>query len=484
MHMLVMGDFSGRSNRGVTASTDVGERPLVRIDIDVFDDALRRLSPSLNIPGNGNIALRFSHPDDFHPDTLFQNIECFRALRDIRRRLLDPATFTQAANDLRHHTPSPDGIATTTAAAAKDTPPEESQASMFERLLGKPSQPTATHGDAHQPPVNIDQFISDLVAPYIVAATDTSQSHYVAAIDEAISDLMRQLLHHPDFQALEAAWRSVHRLVTQWEGDHVPELYMLDVSKNELHNHIAAAGADLSQTGLYKRLVEEGIGTLGGEPWSLIIGNYSFNADTQDLQLLAALGAIASQAGGPFLAAAHPSLVGCRSLIDTPDSRDWTIEDADSVAHWQALRQSSVAQWIGLALPRVLLRLPYGKDTDPLEHFDFEEFGAQRDHEAYLWGNPAFACALLIGMAFQARGWSMTPGDILDIDDLPVHIYKQDGTKNAMACAEIFLTERSAHEILNMGLMPLVSYRNRNVARVLRFQSIAEPARALAGAWG
>ena len=481
MRMLVMGDFSGRSNRGITTPTDVGERPLVPIDIDVFDDVLRRLSPSLNIPGNGDIALRFSHLDDFHPDALFHNTECFRALRDIRRRLLNPATFTQAANDLRHHAPSPDGIAATTA-VANDTHPEESQASMFERLLGKPSQPTAAHGDAHHPPVNIDQLITDLVAPYIVAATDTSQSHYVAAVDEAIADLMRQLLHHPEYQTLEAAWRSIYRLVTQWEGDHVPQLYMLDVSKNELRDHIGA-GTELSQTGLYKRLVEEGIGTLGGEPWSLIIGNYSFNTDAQDLQLLAALGAIASQAGGPFLAAAQPSLIGCRSLIDTPDSRDWTIEDADSVARWQALRQSSVAPWIGLALPRVLLRLPYGKDTDPLEHFDFEELGPQRDHEAYLWGNPAFACALLIGMAFQARGWSMTPGDILDMDDLPVHVYKEDDTKKAMACTETFLTERSAHEMLNMGLMPLVSYRNRNVARVLRFQSIAEPARALAGAW-
>ena len=221
----------------------------------------------------------------------------------------------------------------------------------------------------------------------------------------------------------------------------------------------------------------------GGEPWSVLVGDYSFTTEAQNLSLLAALGAIASQAGGPFLAAADASMLGCRSLLETPDPRDWKVKDKQAEQAWQTLRQSSVAEWIGLAQPRILLRLPYGKTSDPLEYFDFEELRPQHAHEDYLWGNPAFACALLIAMAFQTKGWSMQPGDYLDVEDLPAFTFEEEGEAKMMACAELFLIERAAEAMLDRGVMPMISYRNRNAVRLMRFQSIAEPLKALSGSW-
>jgi type VI secretion system protein ImpC len=261
-------------------------------------------------------------------------------------------------------------------------------------------------------------------------------------------------------------------------------LHLLDVTKAELMACVQAARGNLESTALYRLLVERAGGTLGGEPWSLLMGDYTFGAAGEELELLAALGALGSQAGAPFLAAASPSLLGCASLVDTPDPHDWRSLDGEALRGFGALRRSAAAPWIGLALPRILLRLPYGKSTDPVEQLEFEELPPARNHEAYLWGNPALACAQLIGQSFLARGWDMEPGDAQDLDDLPAHVFQQDGERHLQPCAEVLLTERAGEAILSHGLMALLSYKNRNAVRLMRFQSIAQPSSPLAGPWG
>ena len=154
----------------------------------------------------------------------------------------------------------------------------------------------------------------------------------------------------------------------------------------------------------HRLLVEKGVGTTGGEPWSLLVGQFTFGTSESDVTLLAALGAVASRAGGPFVAAAHANVTGCDSFERSPDPAAWKALGPDDDRRWQALRHDPSARWIGLALPRVLLRLPYGARTDEIDQFEFEELPPGGDHEAYLWGNPAVACAMLIGKAFTERG--------------------------------------------------------------------------------
>jgi len=485
MRILLMGDFRGRRSLGTENAADLGSRRTVSVDIDSFEQRLSQFAPRLRLPastpGASASEIAFDRLEDFHPDRLYQRLDLFRSLRDTRARLQAPATFAQAAAELRGESAAPPQPAP----GSKQSGSGEDDAAMLERLLGRsaggPDAPAAKGSAGH---VDIAELVRRIVAPHIVPAAPALQDQYLNWVDAATSEQLRAVLHEPAFQALEALWRSVRWLVGSLELGPSLQLHLLDVTQAELAAHLQAAREDLSSCALYRMLVEDAGGTPGTAPWSLLVGDYTFGSTEDDLELLAALGALGSQAGSPFLAAADASLLGCASLVSAPDPRDWHIADAEPEHRFQALRASGVAPWIGLALPRILLRLPYGKNTDRVEPLDFEELAPQRSHEHYLWGNPALACALLIGQAFLAQGWDMEPGDALDLEDLPAHVFEQDGERHLQPCAEVLLTERAGEAILRRGLMPLLSYKNRNAARLMRFQSIADPCAALSGPWG
>jgi type VI secretion system protein ImpC len=179
-----------------------------------------------------------------------------------------------------------------------------------------------------------------------------------------------------------------------------------------------------------------------------------------------------------------PRLMGCESMAATPDPDDWKkpLDKADAEA-WRQLRHHPDARWLGLAMPRFLLRLPYGRKTSPMEALDFEEMPQAPAHEAYLWGSPAVACACLIGQAFNRRSWQMHPGLVSEVDGLPVHTYRQGSESLMTPPAETWLTDRAAERIADEGVMPLASSKNGDSALLMRFQSVADPPAPLAGPW-
>lgn len=464
MRLLVMGDFSGRAPAGPLA-----RRPVHRVDLDKLDQVLARCAPALELTLDGAPAsLRFQCLDDFHPDQLYQQADTFQLLRSQRQRLNCPASFAAAAAQMQ----PPPAPTATPAPSAPAAPP--AGGGDFASLLGGAVRPAAGRND-------FDALVKALVG--VVPGTDTRQSSYLAAADTVIGQRMRALLHTPAFQQLEAAWRGVHTLVTGLELDCGLELYLVDIGKDELAADLQAAGAQLQHSALYQLLVEQPRQAPDGAPWSILVGNYRFDAGEQDVQLLSSLAALASQAGAPFLAGAHDSVLGCGQLAVTPDPDGWQAVAPATTERWQALRASPHARWLGLALPRMLLRLPYGKQTDRIDHFNFEEADGQPEHEHYLWGNAAFGLALLLGQSFNAEGWDMEPGDRLALDDLPAHTFRRDGEAQMQACAETWLSDRAAEAMLQHGLMPLRSLRNRNAAHLQRCQSLAQPPQALAGPW-
>jgi type VI secretion system protein ImpC len=266
---------------------------------------------------------------------------------------------------------------------------------------------------------------------------------------------MRALLHHPKFQALEAAWRGLYFLTRRLETHEYLKVYIMDLPQEEL-----ATPAGLAT--LQRAAVEEASGTFGGEPWAAIAGLYYFPPG--DEAVLTQIAGIARKAEAPFLAGVAPNVVGLTHMFSN-------------------LRRSADARWVGLALPRFLLRLPYGKDTDAAETFAFEEMPSPPEHERYLWGHPAIALAYLLGAAYTREGWSLRPGVVSDIDNLPLHVYKQDGEPQLKPCAEILLTEDAAETLLERGLMPVASVKGTDRVKLVRFQSVAEPPASLAGKW-
>lgn len=485
MRLLLMGDFSNGA-----PATPLARRAALQVDVDNLDQAIARLAPALSLPLDSALDGADAPPvdvhlgalDDFHPDQLFQTA-AFQALREQRERLKNPATFAAAAAPMRAGAASIRSAAhpasTTTTTTTPATPADIDSGADFASLLGgtaqRASAPRTTGTD-------FDAMIRQLVGT--VPGADPMLPAYIAATDAVIGRRMRALLHDPAFQRLEAAWRGAHLLVSGLRLDHELQLHIVDIGKQELRDEIErvrAAGGDLRQSALYPLLVDAAGGDAKRAPWSALIGQYSFGPGADDVQLLAAMGALAAQAGAPFIAAASETLLGCADIAAHPDPADWQALEPEAASRWQALRASPAAGWLGLALPRMLLRLPYGKQSDALDQFEFEEYDG--DHAGYLWGNPACACALLLGRSFEEQGWDMRPGDDLELDDLPAHTVRRDGVAAMQACAENFLSERAGEAILAQGLMPLLSFKNRNAARLLRSQSLASPPQPLSGPW-
>src|SRR5262249_5954686 len=145
------------------------------------------------------------------------------------------------------------------------------------------------------------------------------------------------------------------------------------------------AATPLDATATYKRLVEATVGTEGGQPWALLVGDFTFEPTLRDVALLWRLGQLARLADAPLVAAVSPRFVRCDSLAGTPDPDDWG--EPPAVEGWSDLRRSDEARYLGLALPRMILRAPYGPESLPIETFSFEEFPEPPAHGSYLWGN-------------------------------------------------------------------------------------------------
>jgi type VI secretion system protein ImpC len=439
--ILVLGNFSGQEYEEGVAKP-ISQRTIHALDIDTFAAVLGRIRPQIHlgaVGGSGAIPeVAISEIDDFHPDSLYRNLEIFRSLREMRRRLLDPATF---------------------AAAAAELMPNFTKAS--------------TGDDTGSVGGGFSAFIRDLVAPHIIPDADPRQEVYVELLDEAIRTQMSAVLHAPSFQAVESAWRGLDWLLTELEFGEELQLFVCDVTKEELLADLRGAAGQLEESEFYQLVVEKEIGTLGGREWAFFLGNYDFGHSADDVFLLAALGAIAEQAEAPFLAGAKAEVLGCRCLAECPDSSAWSVVDPADKARWASLRNSSHASWLNLALPRILMRLPYGSQTDAIESFAFEELTGDPDHESFLWGNPAFACSMLLARSFLDENGATRSGS-LTLEGLPAFVYLVDDAKTMKPCAEVLLSERTGQEILKQGLIPLLSHRGHNGVSLLRFQSLAE----------
>jgi type VI secretion system protein ImpC len=486
--IAILADFSGRGNRGLCETgPSLTSRKRIAVDVDNLEDLPMKLGCEIHVPLGSRegprIGLRFSEMGDFHPDRIFDRLEVFQKLKTTRKLLQDPATFAEAASQVRSWIADDQETGKSETEKAQSSPEqEESDTDTVERLLGKRSDQESPTTAASQS-VDINALIRETVKPYIVPAPDPQQSELVAQVDQAISGQMRAILHHPDFQELEATWWMLHFLVSQVETDETLKLYIIDVSKAELAADLASVDA-LQSTGAYRLLVEQSVGVAGAEPYAVLVGGYTFDQTTEDVELLQQLARIAQAAGAPLLASADSHFAGCQSLAATPDPDDWQWQPDPTVGNlWQQVRQSPEAAYIGLLLPQFLLRLPYGRDTDQIDRFDFEEFSPLAGHEQYLWGNSAVICVCLLAEAFSEFGWSLTGGLGRDLAGIPMHIYTSDGEKHITPCAETILTERAMEVLIDKGLMPVLSIKGRDAVLLPRFQSITDPLSALAGPW-
>jgi type VI secretion system protein ImpC len=327
-------------------------------------------------------------------------------------------------------------------------------------LLGKPASPQP---GASTRQTAVERYVQSLVAPHIVDAPHPDKGAMITALDRATSDLMRSILHHPDFQALEAAWRGLDFLMRNVELDAGVDVFLLDLSRNELASELASG----SDSPLHRQLIATGV------PWSLIVGDYTFAPTQPDVSLLGALAQWLAPGEAPLLAGADYRVF----------SGAVGGEDENPLA-WEALRKSADAAGIGLAMPRFLLRVPYGARTDPISRFAFEEQPDTPDPERFLWGNPAYFVACLLGQSFVRSGWGFSADETLEMSGLPVFTAREGGEVVQTPGAEVWMGIAEAEALVTRGFIPLCAVRGRDAVRLLRVQSIATPPAPLAARWG
>jgi type VI secretion system protein ImpC len=357
------------------------------------------------------------------------------------------------------------------------------QVSEFEALLTKQFNPQ-TETAKREVENAVRTLAQQAIASTALVSTDVLQTiqAMVAQIDKKLSEQINQIMHHPEFQKLESAWRGLHYLVTNTETDEMLKIRVLNISKKDLHKTLKRyKGAAWDQSPIFKKLYEEEYGTLGGEPFGCLMGDYYFDHGPMDVELLGEMAKISAAAHAPFLAAASPTVFQMESWQELSNPRDLTkIFQIPEYAGWRSLRESEDSRYLGLAMPRFLARRPYGVKTNPVEEFDFEEDCNGPEASKYTWANAAYAMAVNINRSFKEYGWCSRIRGIESggaVEGLPTHTFPTDDGGVDMRCpTEIAISDRREAELAKNGFMPLVYKKNTDFAAFIGAQSLNKPA--------
>ncbi len=300
----------------------------------------------------------------------------------------------------------------------------------------------------------------------------------IAEIDSKISDQLDQVLHHPDFQKMESAWRSLKFLVDRTDFKKNVKIDLLDMDKDELVEDFEDA-AEIIQSGLYKQVYTDEYDTPGGEPYGVMISNYEFNSGPEDIATLQNISKVAAACHCPFVGSAVPKFFGKDNVKDLTRIEDLhTYMDRSEFMRWNAFRKTEDSRYVGLTLPKFALRLPYGPDTIPVKEFNYTENVTGEDHDKYLWGNASFAFAVNMVRSFIDNGWCVQirgPESGGKVEDLPVHFFDVGKGTQMKIPTEILIPETREFEFANEGFIPLSFYKNSNYACFFSANSTQKP---------
>jgi len=303
----------------------------------------------------------------------------------------------------------------------------------------------------------------------------------IAGIDEKLTQQVNRVLHHPDFQKLEGAWRGLHYMVNNTETDEHLKIRVMDISKQDLSKTLKRfKGAAWDQSPMFKKIYEEEYGQFGGEPFGALVGDYYFDQSPPDVELLGEMSKIAAAAHAPFISGANPSLMQMESWQELANPRDLTkIFTTPEYAGWRSLRDSDDSKYVALCMPRFLARTPYGAKTNPVEEFNFEEETAGADHNKYTWANAAYAMATNINRSYKLYGWGSRIRGIESggaVSNLPLHTFpSDDGGVDQKCPTEIAISDRREAELSKAGLLSLIHRKNSDFAAFIGAQSLNKP---------
>lgn len=327
----------------------------------------------------------------------------------------------------------------------------------------------------------IEEFVSQFLEGSMTLGRDADQmiTARVAQIDHLISIQLNEILHGAEFQKLEATWRGLKYLLDQSEIGPQLKIRILNTSKKDLLRDLQRA-PEFDQSAMFKKVYSEEYGMFGGEPFGALVGDFEFSKHPEDLELLEKVAQVAAAAHAPFLSAASPELLNMSSFTNLDQPRDiGKIFDSTEYAKWKGFRESDDSRYVCLTCPRVLARLPYGKETKPVEGFNYNEGVDGADHSKYLWGNAAYALAARMTRAFADYGWCVSIRGVEGgglVDGLPSHTFLTDKGDVALKCpTELAIDDRREKELADQGLVPLLHSKGTDKAAFFSVQSCNKP---------
>jgi type VI secretion system protein ImpC len=302
--------------------------------------------------------------------------------------------------------------------------------------------------------------------------------HHIAELDRKLSLQIDEIMHHPNFQKMESSWRSLKFLVDRTDFKKNIKIDIIDASKEEVATDFEDAPETI-QSGLYKHVYTSEYDTPGGEPYAALVSNFEFDSGPQDIELLKNVSKVSAACHCPFLGSACPKFFGKETIQDMTKIEDLhNYMGKAEFLKWNAFRQTEDSRYVGLMLPRFMLRLPYGPDTLPVRDFNYTENVKGPEHEKYLWGNASFAFAANMIRSYVENGWCVQirgPESGGKVEDLPVHIYDVGKGSQMKIPTEVLIPETREFEFAQEGFIPLSFYKNRNYACFFSANSTQKP---------
>lgn len=354
----------------------------------------------------------------------------------------------------------------------------QAEGSLLDQILGESKLKPADEGyDVAKR--GIQAFISEMLAPgHDQERVDKALvDHMISEIDARISAQVNEILHRPEFQKLESAWRSLLFLVDRTDFRENVRIELLNVTKDTLVADFED-NLDITKSGLYRIVYSNEYGVFGGKPYGLICGNYEFGAGPTDIELLRKCAAVASMAHTPFVSNASPTMFGEKDFLTLPALKDLdSLFEGPQYARWRGFRESEDARYVGLCMPRFLLRLPYGEGGAPIRTFNFAE-EVTNSHEKYLWGYASTALASRVTDSFAKYRWSpniIGPQSGGAVENLPLHQYQAMGEVQTKIPTEILITDRREFELSEQGFIPLAYRKGEDNAAFFSANSVQKP---------
>ncbi len=298
-------------------------------------------------------------------------------------------------------------------------------------------------------------------------------------IDQLIAAQLDPILHNPSLQKLEASWRGLNYLVMNTETSVTLKIRLLNLSRDELQDDLDKA-VEFDQSALFKKVYEEEYGTFGGNPYSCLVADFAFDSTSPDMDLLTKLSGVAAAALAPLIAEASPALFNLDSFAGLGKPRDLAMifESADKIK-WQSFRETEDSRYVALVLPKVLMRLPYGPNTLPVEGLNYTETVDAKGLTTFVWGSAAYMLTQRITNAFSLYGWTAAIRGVEGgglVEDLPTYTFKTTDGDIALKCpTQIAITDRREKELSDLGFIALCDCKGTDKAAFFGGQTAQEP---------